>query len=170
MVLHAPIEFERVASKHARLAGTTVALITLRCSTRLARGQQEGARCGCFRFGRLPASVWQLLTLTSRIDDACPPRSSCGRATKCREEAGTFSGQWWPGSARSWLQSMCAGVISAGALRTVNVERIREVLVVVKMDRQTRYLTEWCAESVSVLALSASTPCTGTPLKAEKGV
>ena len=84
VVLHAPIEFERVASKHARLAGTTVALITLRCSTRLARGQQEGARCGCFRFGWSPASVAQHMGAVSRIDDACPPRSPYVRAYNWR--------------------------------------------------------------------------------------
>ena len=121
--LHVLIKFERQASKHARLAGTTVALNTLRYPRRAARGQHEGARCGCFGSQRLPASIAQLLTPATRMADACPPRSTCGRATNRREKAFTFYGHWWPGSARTWPDRCACGVISARALRRVNMER-----------------------------------------------
>ena len=43
VVLHAPIEFERVASKHARLAGTTSAIVVL-CSRGVRREVNRRAR------------------------------------------------------------------------------------------------------------------------------
>ena len=112
---------------------------TLRYPRRPARGQHEGAGCGCFGSERLPASIAQLLTPASRMGDACPPRSTCGRATNCREKAFTFCGHWWPGSARTWPDRCACGVISARALRRVNMERFRDVLVGVNVDPAPRY-------------------------------
>ena len=96
--LHVLIKFERQASKHARLAGTTVALSTLRYPRRAARGQHEGARCGCFGLEWLPASIVQLLTPASRMGDACPPRSTCRRATNRVRKLSHSVGTGGPGA------------------------------------------------------------------------
>ena len=138
------LKFERQASKHACCRGTTVALNTLRYPRRAARGQHVGARCGCFGSERLPASIAQLLTPASRMGDACPPGSTCGRATNRREKAFTFCGHWWPGSARAWPDRCACGVISAMALRRVNMERFRDVLVLggsIWLESKARDLT-----------------------------
>ena len=73
VVVHAPLQFERLASKHARLAGTTVALDTLR-SRGVQREVNRRARAAAvfpLYGGWHPLS--NILALASRMDDACLP-------------------------------------------------------------------------------------------------